>query len=207
MKLVRIALLSILAFSMLGVAPNASRAQAISTASKGAEISAFGAYMVSKTDYGPHSNIGIGLGADFTIFPHFPVAPSLEVRGTYASAKDITENSLLVGIRAQRDIRFRYHPYVDILAGIGDITFHPDPFPNYHTDSGRNISYGGGINIEATRSFALKLDIQAQNWNFGLKNDALPSAGTFVLKPITAMVGVTYTIPFRILNRHSDFHH
>jgi hypothetical protein len=204
MKLVRIALLSILVLASIGVAPNALRAQAISTASKGAEISVFGAYMASKTDYGPYTKEGFGAGADFTVFPHFPVAPSFEVRATDALGQDGTETVLLLGIRLQRDIH-RYHPYGDFLIGPGKIVFHPAPGPNYTSDTSRSISYGGGVNIDVTRSFALKLDVQKQDWDFGLRNEANPGDGTFNLHPVSAMVGVIYTIPFRILNRHSDF--
>jgi hypothetical protein len=204
MKLVRFALLSLSAFTAIG-STVALRAQAIPTSSKSAEISAFGAYMVSRTDYGQRSNLGLAAGLDFTIFPRFPVAPSLEVRGADASAQDASEKSLLVGVRIQRDIRRKLHPYGDFLVGAGKITFHPAPSPDYTSDLGRAISYGGGINIDVTPRFALKLDAQKQSWNFGLENDYSPNLGDFILNPITVMVGVTYTIPFRILNRHSDF--
>jgi hypothetical protein len=205
MRLVRFAFLSLSAAIALG-SNVASRAQANPTSSKSAEISAFGAYMGSKTDYGQRSNEGVAVGVDFTIFPRFPVAPSLEVRAADASAQDASEKSLLVGVRIQRDIHRKLHPYGDFLIGAGKITFHPAPSPDYTSDLGRAISYGGGINIDVTRSFALKLDAQKQSWDFGLKNEYSPNLGEYVLHPITAMVGVTYIIPFRILNRHSDFH-
>jgi hypothetical protein len=182
-----------------------TQAQAIATASKSAEISAFGGYMPSHTDYGPHTLKGFAAGADFTVFPHFPVAPSLEVRGQYGSGQDVTEKAVMAGVRVQKDFRFRYHPYVDFLIGIGQLTYHLDPYPNYSQDTSKALSYGGGINIDVSHHLAAKFDIQAQNWNFG-KNGALQPNGDYTLTPYTALVGVTYTVPFRTLNRHSDFH-
>jgi hypothetical protein len=205
MRLVRIALLLPFATASLFFETVTTQAQAIPTASKSAEISAFGGYMPSHTDYGPHTLKGFEAGADFTIFPHFPVAPSLEVRGQYGSSTDVTEKALLLGIRVQKDFRFRLHPYADFLIGIGQLTYHLDPYPNYSQDTSKALSYGGGINLDVSRHLSAKLDIQAQNWNFG-KNGALQPNGNYTLTPYTAMVGVTYTVPFRVLNRHSDFH-
>ncbi len=180
------------------------QAQAIATASKSAEISAFGGYMPSHTDYGPHTLKGFAAGADFTIFPHFPVAPSLEVRGQYGSGSDVTEKALLAGVRIQKDFRFRFHPYVDFLIGVGQLTYHLDPYPNYSQDTSKALSYGAGINIDVSHHLAAKLDIQEQNWNFG-PNTAFTPTGNYTLNPYTAILGVTYTVPFRTLNRHSDF--
>ncbi len=181
-----------------------SYGQAMTTASKSAEISAFGGYLVSKTDYGPAAKKGIAAGGDFTIFPRFPVAPSLEVRGQEAVGPYVTEKSVMAGLRVQKDLRQRLHPYVDFLIGAGEIVYHPEPYPDYHADKSKAYSFGGGINIDIARHFALKFDAQRQNWNFGA-NQALQPNGDYTLTPITAMVGVTYTVPFRTLNRHGDF--
>jgi hypothetical protein len=182
-------------------------AQAIPTSSKSAEISVFGGYMGSHMDYGPHSVKGFAGGADFTIFPRFFVAPSLEVRAAEGINVDATEKTLLVGLRLQHDLGRRLHPYVDALIGLGEIAFHPNPYPGYTSDRSRALDFGGGINIDVSHHFAAKLDVQAQHWNLGQNgfSGANSSNSNFVLQPIQALLGVTYTIPFRVLNRHSDF--
>ncbi len=174
------------------------------TASKSAEISAFGGYLVARTDYGPAAKKGIGAGVDFTIFPRFPVAPSLEVRGQEAVGLDVTEKSLMVGLKVQKDFRRKLHPYVDFLIGAGEIVYHPQPYPDYNADKSKAYSFGGGINIDIAKHLGLKFDVQRQNWNFGLNGNLAPN-GNYTLAPTTALVGVTYTVPFRTLNRHGDF--
>lgn len=204
MRFARFAVLSTLALMSATTTLCKGHGQAIPTASKGAEISVFGGYLVAKTDYGPAAKKGIGAGADFTIFPRFPVAPSLEVRGQEAVGPDVTEKSVMVGLRVQKDFRQRLHPYVDFLIGGAEIVYHPDPSPDYHADRSKAYSFGGGINIDIAKHFGLKLDAQRQNWNFGPAG-GLQTNGDFTLTPTTALVGVTYTIPFRVLNRHGDF--
>lgn len=179
-------------------------AQSLSTASKGAEISFFGAYAVGTTDYGPHTLKGISAGGDFTIFPHFVLKPSLEVRGNELFANDLTEKTVLVGGRGQVDWRGRFHPYADVLVGGGEIVFHPDPVPGYTGDRGKVYSYGGGINIDVTHHVAAKLDFQQQNWNLGPNSYAVAS-GDFTLTPRLFSAGITYTLPFRFLKRSSDY--
>jgi hypothetical protein len=46
--------------------------------------------------------------------------------------------------------------------------------------------------------------VQRQNWNFGPDENFVPN-GDYKLTPTTALIGVTYTVPFRVLNRHGDF--
>jgi len=197
---------TLLTLAMISAATTAAKSygQALPTASKHAEISAFGGYMVAKTDYGPAAKKGIGAGVDFTVFPRFFVAPSLEVRGQEAVGPDVTEKSLMVGLRVQKDFRQKLHPYVDFLIGAGEIVYHPEPYPDYHADKSKAYSFGGGINIDIAKHFGLKFDVQRQNWNFG-SNVAIVQNGNYTLTPTTALVGVTYTMPFRVLNRHGDF--
>jgi hypothetical protein len=204
MRFARFAVLSTLALMSATTTLCKSHGQAIPTASKGAEISAFGGYAVAKTDYGPSARKGISAGVDFTIFPRFAVAPSLEVRAQDVVAQDVTEKAVLVGLRVQKDFRDKLHPYVDFLIGGSEIVYHIQPYPDYTSDKSKAYSFGGGINIDIMRHFGLKMDVQRQNLNFG-SNYALQPTGNYTLTPTTAMVGVTYTVPFRTLNRHGDF--
>jgi len=202
MQIVRIAVLSILALVLCGVASSKGHAQSLSTASKGAEISAFGGYVLSSTDYGPFAPKGIGAGVDFTIFPKFPVAPSLEIRGHEAFGTDATEKAVLVGLRVQKDIRDRYHPYGDFLVGGSEIVYHPAPAPDYRADRSKAYSYGGGINIDVAWHLSAKFDFQKQSWNLG-STGRQTGSGDYILSPTTFLVGVTYTVPFRRLSSRS----
>jgi hypothetical protein len=204
MQVARFAGLSIFAMILTSAGVARCGAQSLPTASKSAEISAFGGYLASSPDYGPFIPKGIGAGVDFTVFPRFPVAPSLEFRVQDAFGTDVTEKAFLVGLRVQKDLRQKYHPYADFLVGGGKIVFHPAPSPDYTADTSKAYSFGGGINIDLARHVALKLDYQRQAWNLGGDRKD-PTVGDFTLSPTTLLVGVTYTIPFRKLNRHGDF--
>jgi hypothetical protein len=204
MRSARTVVLSVLGlFVFAGVFATTASGQSISTASKGAELSVFGGYMPTQTDYGYRTYKGYSAGADFTIFPRFFLAPSIEVRGNIAQNQPVTEKTVLGGIRLQREIG-RLHPYGDFLLGGGELLFHPAPSPDYTGDRSRVFSYGGGVNIDVTRHFAAKFDFQQQSWNLG-SNAGNTTQGTFTLSPRTFMAGVTYTIPFRKLNRQGDF--
>lgn len=204
MKLVGIAVLLCIGWiSTLALTPPAA-AQSLSTASKSAEISAFGAYMGGTPDYGPYTLKGFSAGADFTVFPHFVLKPALEIRGNVLSASAVTEKTVLFGPRAQIDWRGKFHPYGGFLIGGGEILFHPSPYPGYLGDRSKVYSYGGGINIDIAYHLAAKFDFQQQSWNLGSNSDAA-SSGSFTLAPRTLLIGVTYTLPFRFLNRASDY--
>lgn len=179
-------------------------AQSLSTASKAAEISAFGAYTAGTPDYGPYTLKGFSAGADFTVFPHFVLKPALELRGNVLSASAVTEKTVLIGPRAQLDWRERFHPYGNFLIGGGEVLFHPQPSPGYLGDRSKVYSYGGGINIDLAYHLAAKFDFQQQSWNLG-PNSNTASSGDFTLAPRTILIGVTYTLPFRFLNRSTDY--
>jgi len=206
MRSVRFAVLFLFALPFTGVSVFRSCAQSLTTASKGAEISAYGGYVASSPDYGLFIKKGIGAGVDFTIFPRLPVAPSLEIRGHEAFGGTVTEKALMAGLRVQKDLRQRYHPYADFLIGTGEIVYQVDPYPQYNSDRSKAYSYGGGINIDVAKHFAAKFDFQEQSWNLGSNGNLKPSGGNYTLSPRTFLVGATYTIPFRKLNSRRDFH-
>jgi hypothetical protein len=188
----------------LGVSGKTASGQSLATASKSAEFSVFGGYMAASTDYGPHTLNGYGAGIDFTVFPRFILKPSLELRGDIANNGYVTEKTVVVGPRAQLDIRQRFHPYGELLFGAGEILYHPVPYPDYTGDRSRVYAYGGGLDIDVTRHFGAKFDFQERNWNLG-GNGNLVGGGTYTLEPRTFLVGVIYTIPFRTFKRQSDF--
>ena len=171
-------------------------AQSMVTADKSMDVSAFGGYLYLNPDYG-RSGSGVAAGADLTRYFRWRVAPSLEVRGNYASAPAVSESTVLFGVRLKTDFRRRIHPYVDFLAGGGRIVFAQPPIPSYTQDKSVVYSYGGGLDIDVHRNFAAKIDFQVQNWNMG-PNSVIKGNQTadFTLAPTALVVGITYRIPF-----------
>ena len=214
MKSVRPAMLTVFMMSILGAAATSppARAQALVTASKVAEITAFGGYTYTEPDYGPNSVKGFTLGSDFTIFRSWFVDPSLEVRFNHATGRPInftgeviTERAILVGPRAQKDYG-RFHPYIDFLVGVGHIAYNPPPTfsPNDHGDSGVSLTYGIGTDIDLVHNFSLKLDFQQQNWNLGKNLPFQPDGSNYTLTPRNLTVGVTYHVPFAGLRKQRE---
>ena len=185
--------LSLFVLAALSAAP--ARAQRDSSASKSAEISAFGGFTNLNSDYGSRNN-GITLGADYTRFFHFPVAPSFEVRANRTSGIGLTEESVLFGLRLEAPFRQRFHPYATVLYGGTKIIFKTPPSPTYTYDQSSATSIGGGIDVDVTRNFRAKFDYQQQFENFG-PNGTQPNDADFTLTPAGFTVGVVYRIPFK----------
>ena len=183
--------LSLLLLAALSAAPLAC-AQKEGTATKSAEISAFGGFTDIDSDYGTR-NRGFTLGADYTRFFHFPVAPSFEVRANHTSGISLTEESILAGLRVEAPFRQRFHPYVTALFGGTKILFKFPPSPTYTYDTAPAFSLGGGVDINVTRNFRAKFDYQQQFEDFG-SNAFNPN---FTLTPAGFTAGVVYRIPFK----------
>jgi opacity protein-like surface antigen len=208
MKVARLAVLAASFFSTVGglLAAPSLNAQALPTANRRAEISVFGGYMLSDLDFDGKSKDGFAFGADFTVFPHFFVDPSVEVRYDHASIAQISEHAYLIGPRVQKDYR-RVHPYANFLVGIGGIDYHPAPFfdPRDTSDSGRNYSIGGGVDFDVARNISVKVDYQQQFWNLGKDPNVTPT-GDYTLSPTTLLFGVTYHIPFSGLRKQRELY-
>jgi len=163
--------------------------QEVPTESKGADISVFGGVTNLAPGYVTGRETGGTAGVDFTRYFAWPVAPSIEIRANTANGSQVEERSYLVGFRAKAGINWRYHPYVDFLIGKG--TIHYDhPVGGYLGDNSMVYSYGGGIDIDVTRSFQAKFDFQEQKWNIGM--DASDK-----FDPNLITIGVVYRIPFK----------
>ncbi len=185
-------------------APASANAQALPVADKASDIAAFAGVGHVKTDYGKDTNKGFTAGVDFTrYFRRLPVDPSIEVRGSYVPSAAVTEKSFVGGLRITGNLR-RFHPYGDFLAGGAEISFHPDPYPGYTSDRGRMLSFGGGIDFDVVRHFALMVDYQQQKWNLGQNIVFAPYGTDFTLTPKLLVIGVNYKIPFRSHNREGE---
>ena len=192
----------VLASSVLWLAATVSslcmHAQSLPTATRGAEITAFGGYSPSTTvDFGPSTRSGFLAGADYTLLPPLHFDPSVEARFTEAHATGISEHTFLIGPRVQKDLlNGRLHPYADFLFGRGTIDYHPVLHAGEPSDSGRALSYGGGIDFSVTRHFSLKMDFQQQSWNLGTNAYFKPQGGDYTLTPRMYTFGLTYHFTF-----------
>jgi len=173
----------------------AARAQGLPGATKKADITVFGGFDRSNPDFGAQRNNGVVLGADYTRYFGWRIAPSLEVRATRGTGYEMDQSTFLGGLRLKTDFR-RFHPYGDFLVGGTKITFHFPFNPHYLTDSATAYSGGGGVDVDVYRNFQVKVDYQQQFENFG-PNGTRPNNADFTLSPTHFSVGVVYRIPFR----------
>lgn len=174
-----------------------ARAQAVLTASKTMDLSAFAGYSNTAPDYySSPRNSGVTIGVNITRYFHFPVAPSFEARVNVADGSILNERSYLIGLRGQvQALRVlpRVHAYADFLAGPGNIHFNFNT-NGYLGDNSPVYSYGGGADIDLARNFQAKVDYQRQHWNTG-EITFTPGALTF---------GINYRFPFHPHFRQSD---
>jgi hypothetical protein len=199
-------LLACLAIFACISSPERVHAQSMPAESKGMELSAFAGFVAVHPDYYTANNTGAAAGLAFTrFFERLPVDPSLELRGTYASGPAVTERTVSGGLRVSKRFR-RYHPYVDLLVGVGSIVYATDPAPFEHEDRGLEYTFGGGIDIDIIRNFRARIDIQRQSWNLGQNNTLKPQGGDYTLSPTAFLIGVTYVIPFRPHLSFRDLH-
>ena len=185
-------------------------AQSKATADKAADISVFAGYQYTNPDIGKSTDRGNGVtvGVDFTRYFKSRFVPSIEARGTYASAPFATESTALGGLRLKVDLRQKFHPYADFLIGGGRIVFTTPPAAGYTRDTSIVYSYGGGIDIDVHKNFAAKFDFQEQSWNMGPSPSVTGVFGAnFTLAPMVLTVGVNYHIPFRPHIRQDDVSH
>jgi opacity protein-like surface antigen len=185
-------LLTLSLFLLAVLSVPVARAQKDGTVTKSAEISAFAGFTNLNSDYGTRNN-GFTLGADYTRFLHFPIAPSFEVRANHTSGPSLNEESILAGLRVEAPFRQRFHPYVTALFGGTKVFFKLPPSPTYTYDTASAFSLGGGIDFDVTRNFRAKFDYQQQFEDFG-SNAFNPD---FTLTPAGFTAGVVYRIPFK----------
>lgn len=185
----------VLALLTLSLQPLA-HAQASASATQVLGLSAFGGAAATRTGLGSGKNLGIIAGADLSI-PHFrSFVPFVEVRGTWPFYDGSTESlkDLLGGVKVAR-IYSRLQPYGDALYGRAEIDYsnggYPDPTGTYrYLKSPSNLlSLGGGVDIDLTSSFAIKVDAQWQRYDS-------PVAASGVLYAVPATLGVVYHFHF-----------
>ena len=174
-----------------------AHSQAVPTASQPLQISFFGVGTGTFTGLQGGRNAGITVGADFELRSRFSLYPSLETRGTYPvlGGQVDSQKNLLGGLKLTE--RFgNLHPYADILAGRGEITYENGGYPNpsgtyqYIKTPSLVISFGVGLEYEINDNFAVKGDIQFQHYE-----TPVTGSGSLYAKPIS--VGAVYRLHLR----------
>ena len=171
--------------------------QAVVTAEKTESLSAFVGLSRVAVSYNPDTDLGLTLGGLYTIHTRWRLDPSVELRGTLATGSNVSLDSGVVGFRLARPIA-RFRPYVNVLAGLGTITFHhPSLMYNgqfYRHDGSVVYQYGLGTEYLVTPHWAAQVEYQQQNWDLGPQPDVPFSPGIFT-------VGIVYHLPFRPYRR------
>ena len=187
--------LSVLVACAAALQPQRVQAQAQATATRTIGLSVFGAVTALDPKFGITTReIGYVAGGDITY--HLRLLDiSFEARYTNATGYSADESTYGGGFKVEHAFR-RFHPYVDFFVGGGKIKFdHPEIYgsPNYTHDNSFIYDFGGGLDYDLIRNFAVKIDAQGQRWQIGVEHP------TFY--PYNASVGLVYRIPFRALRR------
>jgi hypothetical protein len=168
----------------------AAHSQALPTASQALQLSAFGAASGVFTGlYGGH-NAGITAGADLSMPSLHGYHPSIEVRGIYPFDKGQVDSqkSVMGGVKVDHRLA-RSSPYVDFLAGRGEIDYQNGGFTvgllKYISTSTNVYSLGAGADLDVSHHFALKADYQYQFW----KTPVIPAGN---IHPSVISLGVVY---------------
>lgn len=163
------------------------RAQARSTAERRLDLSAFGLFSGTYTGLGSSPylygiegpqgrNLTFSLGANLGFYTFHGARLGAEVRGALPlnSGQVDGQKSILGGIHVTHEPSGygafgRVRPYVDVLAGRGEITYQNGgyPIPGFLVLSNPSAVYaaGGGFEFDVTRAFSVKADAQFQRWN------------------------------------------
>jgi hypothetical protein len=159
-------------------------AQASVTAQRGAEIAPFVQTTMLRPDWGQTNNIGFSAGVDYTRFIRSIVQPSLELRFTNASGKNVGEHTFTGGLKLATTI-YGIHPYAVLLAGTGGIKFM-NPIDTYGSDTSFVYAAGGGAEFYVRPQWKVRADFIDQHWDLDPQ----------ILTPMAFSVGVSYSVPF-----------
>jgi hypothetical protein len=192
MPMRRCALALTAAFAGL-ILPAASRAQATETAVEAIRLHVFALGSYDRPEYGAYRGAGgfaVGGAAGFTVPRLRRIEPALDICYTYATNQAVKETVFSGGLRVAYNVA-RFHPYGDLLVGAGNINFkQTNPaYPDYTHDDSLVYTYGGGVDVDVTRSVGLRFDLQEQRWRFSYRSPAF--------YPKQASIGIRYQFHFR----------
>jgi hypothetical protein len=181
--------------------PTCTFAQASPVATQALQLYAFGGITGTNTGLASGKNLGLTGGVDIGFLPFRGLSPTLELRGTYPIDKGSIDShkNVLGGIKIAAHLG-RLYPYGNLLFGRGEISYGrgyqiPDK-PIFYTQSSSNvISPGGGLDLNLSDQFSLKLDLQIHRYD-------TPVTETGHLYAKSATLGVVYRFDFNH-HRHS----
>lgn len=190
----RLAVLLTFAVAPLLLAPHQLAAQASAAAERSGELSLSFAYSVvwPKWNGISDTNNGFTFGVDYAHYVRkLPFTPSAIARVKMAPGNTVGERTYGGGFKAERAFR-SYRAYGDFLVSSGIVTFtHPvvDYRPKvYISDNSIVYSAGGGLDVDLTRTWAVRADYQHEWWSIGINQNFNPQA---------VSLGVVYRLPYR----------
>jgi len=175
-------------------------AQASPAAIQPLQLSVFGGFTGTDTGLASGKSLGLTGGADLRFPPLHGLDPSLEFRGTYAIANDgiDSQKSVLGGVKVAAHFG-RLYPYGNFLLGRGEINYGSSGYqvpgrPIFYTQSSSIVlSPGGGLDLNLSKQFALKFDLQVQRYT-------TPVTATGHIYATSGTVGIVYRFDF---NHHT----
>ena len=147
-----------------------AQATATATATQQLSLSAFGGGTGTYTDLLGGRNLAITAGADLAFMTYHRYRPVLELRGTYPvdTGQIDAQKSFLGGLKVERQVG-RLHPYVDFLAGRGQIDYQHGGLQVgafiFLSSTSTVFSPGVGLDYDITPHLAIKGDFQYQSWD------------------------------------------
>ena len=147
----------------------ASAQEALPTAVRPMQLSAFGGVSGVFTGLSGGKNFSITAGADLALPNYRVVRPVIEVRGTYPTDHGLVDSqkSILGGLRVDFLLGRHIHPYGDFLFGRGQIDYNGGYlFGNqvYLRTTTNVLSPGAGFDYDLTDHWGIKVDGQFQHW-------------------------------------------
>jgi hypothetical protein len=189
---IRLFILLPIALVLLALTPRLW-AQATAVRSRTAEVSSFVGFTSVAPDYGGGHNEGLVWGADYMWYLPW-LSPAIEARykitpgGTNAAVGQTTFGG---GIRIEHQFSY-FHPYADFMVSNGWISFAQDDYLGGN-GVGHNTSvvysYGGGLDYDFARQWAIRADYQGEHWN-------LEETPPITLTPRVITVGILYRFRF-----------
>lgn len=188
-------LTALVTFASFSSQKQTAHAQSVpATATRQAQISAFGGLTGTYTDLQGGKNGSITAGGDFTFLSLPHVRPAFELRGTYPvdSGHIDSQKNFLLGPKVESQFG-RFRPYVNFLIGRGSIDYLNGGRLNngvlYLRTSSTVYSPGFGVDFDLSPQWGVKADFQYQYWS-------TPATPTGTLHPKATTLGVVYRFTF-----------
>lgn len=157
--------------AILSTASVAVAQEALPTASRTLQLSAFGAVGGDFTGLSGGKNFLVLAGADLGLPNWRAIRPTIEVRGTYPADHGLVDSqkSILAGLKTDFLPNHRLRPYADFLVGRGEMNYRLGYLYNnlVYTLTTTNVySFGGGLDYDLNEHLVVRVDGQVQRWGY-----------------------------------------